>query len=489
MEAGPSPSIRKERSWWHREAGGREVLQVALPMVVSTMSWTVMTYVDRVILANYSSTSMAAAFTAGIVWFAVFCVFMGICSYVSTFVSQYHGDDQPERIGPIVWQGNWFAALSVPVAILAIPLAWPIFATAGHSAETTEQEVVYYQILCLGGPGLAFAQALSCFYSGRGMTWVVMIVDIIATIVNLGLDWLLIYGMWGFPEMGIAGAAWASVIALWLKPVIYLALLYQRSHKSEFNSYQWRFEPTQFRRLVYYGGPGGVQMLLDVAGFTVFVILIGRLGDLEAQATSMAFSVNTISFMPVWGLGIAASILVGQRLGENRDDLAERATWTTYQIGLAYMAVLTFLYAAFPDSFLSTFMMNDQMSDADKEVLHRMAVILLYFVAAYNMFDATQIIFVSALKGSGDTRFIMFVSLIMASALAVASYVAVEYFEFGVYECWVLLVIWLIIMAVVYLLRFMTGKWRHMRVIDQVHHAQGETHDEQLARSKPATDG
>lgn len=456
-------------------------MQVALPMVVSTMSWTVMTYVDRAILANYSPTAMAASFTAGIVWFAIFCVFMGVCSYVSTFVSQYHGDAQPEFIGPVVWQGCWFAALSIPIAIVAFPLASLIFASAGHSAEITEQEIIYFQIICLGGPGMAISQALSCFYSGRGMTWVVMLVDLFATAVNLLLDVLLIFGYWGFPEMGIAGAAWATTAALWLKPIIYWVLLRQPSHREQFRSDTWKLDLPLLRRLVYYGGPGGVQMLLDVGGFTIFVMLIGRLGDMQAQASTMAFSVNTVSFMPVWGLGIAVSILVGQRLGENRDDLAERATWTTYQIGMVYMALLTVLYLVVPDVFLASFMQNDSISAADKESLHEMAVILLYFVAAYNMFDATQIIFVSALKGSGDTMFIMLVSFVMATALAGASYVAVEYLGVGIYGCWVLIVIWLIIIAAVYLLRFMTGKWRHMRVIEQVHHAQGATHDEDEA--------
>ena len=124
-------------------------------------------------------------------------------------------------------------------------------------------------------------------------------------------------------------------------------------------------------------------------------------------------------------------------------------------------------------------MKNETMSTADKEILDGMALILLYFVAAYNMFDATQIIFVSALKGSGDTRFIMMMSLAMATALAVMSYLAVEVFHFSVYGCWVLIVIWLIVMAAAYLLRFLTGKWRHMRVIEQVHHAQGATHEEE----------
>jgi MATE family multidrug resistance protein len=474
MDASSSQPTYDETSWWHRESGGREVLQVALPMVVSTMSWTVMTYVDRMFLAWYSPTSLAASFSAAIVWFAVFCVFIGICSYVSTFVSQYHGDNQPERIGPIVWQGNWLAILSLPLAILVFPIAPLFFENAGHSPEVTEQEIVYFQILCFAGPPMVIAAAQSCFYSGRGMTWVVMLVDLFATLVNLVLDYFMIFGYAGFPELGIAGAGWATVIGFWTKPIIYWYLLRQPQHRQTFRTHDWKFDLPLLRRLVYFGGPGGVQMLLDITGFTIFVILIGRLGDLEAQATSMAFSINTVSFMPVWGLGIAVSILVGQRLGENRDDLASRATWTTYQIGLAYMALITFMYIVWPNLFLQGFI-EKNADVAHRDELHKMALTLLYFVAAYNMFDATQIIFVSALKGSGDTRFIMLMSLLMASVLAVMSYLAVEVFRFNVYGCWVLIVIWLIVMAAAYFLRFMTGKWRHMRVIEQVHHSQGAT--------------
>ena len=472
MDSATRQPATDEASWWRRPSGGREVMQVALPMVVSTMSWTVMTYVDRAFLAHYSPTAMAAAFSAGVVWFAFYCVFLGTCSYVNTFVSQYQGDGQPERIGPVVWQGNWLAAISIPLTLAIIPLAHVLFANAGHSQEVTDQEISYFQILCLGGPGMVIAQSQSCFYSGRGLTWVVMFVDLLATVVNLALDALLIFGMWGFPELGIEGAAWATVAALWLKPCIYFFLLRQPSHREEFHTQDWKFELPLFRRLVYYGGPGGMQMVLDVTGFTVFVILIGRLGDLEAQATTMAFSINTVSFMPVWGLGIAAGILVGQRLGENRDDLANRATWTTYQIGMVYMGLISIVYVVFPGLFLQNFI-DETLTPEYRVELERMARLLLYFVAAYNMFDATQIIFVSALKGSGDTKFIMLVSLVAATSLAVLSYLAVEIFHFGVYECWVLIVVWLIGLAMVYLRRFMGGKWRTMRVIEQIHHIPG----------------
>lgn len=441
-----------------------------------------MTYVDRAMLAHYNPIAMSAAFSAGVLWFALFCVFLGICSYVSTFVSQYHGDEQPERIGPVVWQGNWLALLSVPLALAAIPLAPWIFALAKHRPEVTEQEIRYFKILCLGGPGMVLATSFSCFYSGRGMTWVTMLVDLLGTAVNLVLDYLLIFGYAGFPEMGIAGAAWATVVGVWVKPFIFFALMWQRTNRTTFHTDHWRLELPLFRRLVYYGGPGGMQMLLDVTGFTIFILLVGRLGDMPAMASSMAFSINTVSFMPVWGLGMAAGILVGQHLGENRDDLAARATWTTYQIGMVYMGLLTVLYVALPDLFLTSF-----IEGTTQPALYQMALTLLYFVAAYNAFDTTQIIFVSALKGSGDTRFIMFVSLIMATTLAALTYLAVEVLHLDVYACWVIIVFWLTLLAVTYLVRFLGGQWRSMRVIEQIHHRQPENCELAVPEACPET--
>ncbi len=116
-----SPS--ESPSWWGRPAGGREVLTVALPLVISSLSWTIMTFVDRVLLKWESGDAMAAAFAAGTVWFAALCLPLGIAMYTSTFVSQYFGAGQHERIGLAVWQGVWLSLVVGPLLLLAIPLA------------------------------------------------------------------------------------------------------------------------------------------------------------------------------------------------------------------------------------------------------------------------------------------------------------------------------------------------------------------------------
>lgn len=470
MSAGSLPHT-SDSSWWGRPAGGREVIVVAMPLVVSSVSWTVLTFIDRMFLHWVSGTSMSAAFSAGMVWFLVFSLPMGICTYANAFVAQYHGDGQPEQIGPSMWQSVWVALLSTPFALACIPLAAIIFQIAEHGAESTQQEILYFQILCVGGPAMLVTQAFSAFYSGRGETWVVMLIDGFIALVNVALDYAWIFGTLGFPAMGIAGAAWATVAALWLKVIVYLVLLMQRKHRQQYNTLSgMRFSRDLFGRLIYYGGPSGLQMILEVLGFTVFVVLVGRIGALETEATTMAFSISSFAFMPVWGFGMATSVLVGQHLGEDRDDLAVRATWTTLTIALTYIALLSLLFVLTPDLFLGVFFAHNTAVAAEQVAVRAMAEILLRFVAAYCLFDTLAMIFVSAIKGAGDTRFVLYVSLVMASLLAVLSWLTVEVWHAGVYACWSIITVWVWAMGLIYWLRFRQGSWRSMRVIEQHHH-------------------
>ena len=457
-----------DRSWWQRPAGGREVLQVALPLVISSLSWTVMTFVDRVFLKWVSGEAMSAAFSASMVWFLLLSLPLGICAYTNTFVAQYLGDGQLRRIGPSVWQGVWAGLAFTPLALGGIVAAPWIFRLGGHPEAIAALEVRYFEILCVGVPGMLISQALAAFFSGRGKTRVVMWVDAVFAIVNLVLDYLMIFGHGGFPEMGIAGAGWATVWALWMKAIAYAWLMLSPEYRERFGTWVGLgVDVSLFRRLMYYGGPSGIQMALDVAGFTVFIILIGRLGEVAAEATSMAFSISTLAFMPIYGLAMATSILVGQRLGENRDDLAARSTWTTLSLGLGYMAIISFCYLVIPELFLFPFFAGSDQPAEAREQVWLLARHLLRFVAAYNLFDAVLMVFAHAIKGAGDTQFVLRVSLVMSVVLAGLSWLCVETFAWGVYGCWCVITGWVWILGTIFFARFQGGNWRSMRVIEQ----------------------
>jgi MATE family multidrug resistance protein len=459
-------------SWWRRPAGGREVLALALPMVVSTLSWTLMTFIDRMILQHVSGAAMSAAFSASIIWFAMLSLLWGICSYASTFVSQYYGDQQYDHIGPVVWQGVWLAALFSPIAIGARLIAPSLF--ADHSPEISALEIRFFQILCWGAPGMLAAQSLEAFFSGQGRTRVVMLVDAAAVLVNLILACVLVLGWGGVTSWGMEGAAWATVAAQWSRAAIYTWLVLGADNRRRFNTLSMRLQAPMMARLLRFGGPSGVQMLLDVGGFAVFVQMIGKLGLVETNATSLVFSISHVAFMPVWGLGMATVVLVGQKLGEDRPELATRAAGTTLRMALGYMLLMSLLFSLAPNVFLSGFFSHDAIDAADQLAVRQLAIKLLLFVSAYNICDAAIIIFVSVLRGAGDTRFVMFVSAVMAAILAGTTWLGVEKWKLDVYALWTLITVWVYALAVIYVLRYYQGKWRAMRVIDQVHaHPEG----------------
>jgi MATE family multidrug resistance protein len=453
-----------ERSWWRRPCGGRDVLQLALPLVLSSLSWTLLTFVDRMFLMWWSRDSLAASFPAALLWWALLCCPLGVCMYAGTFVSQYFGNGQVHRIGAVVWQGVWIGLFAAPLAMLPMLFADSIFALAGHGAQVRVEEVTYFWIVSLSTPAMLVSNAFSCFYSGQGKTRVVMLVDMGSVLLNIILDYVWIFGHAGFPAAGIAGAAWATFVAVVAKVVVYGALLARTDNRRTFGSLDWAFDGPLFRRLLKFGGPAGMQMLLEVGGFTVFVFLVGSLGIKELAATNLAFNVSSLAFMPVFGLSTAVSILVGQQLGRNAPDLAARATWTCLWLATLYMAMVSAMYVGVPDLFLFGFFPGE--TTASNQEIRSIAVVLLRYVAAYNLFDALNMVFVSAIKGAGDTRFVFATSLIMAIILAVGTWAAVEYFGAGLHGCWMLVTAWVWMLGVVYWLRFLRGPWRSMRVID-----------------------
>jgi MATE family multidrug resistance protein len=478
----PAPAITEDQpaaaeSLWSRPSGVREVLSIALPMVASTLSWTLMSFIDSSILYHVSEKAMTAAFSASVFWFAALSFFWGICSYTSTFVSQYHGDDQPERIGPAVWQGVFLALMFAPLALAAMPLGRYFFQS--HAPDMAALETRFFQLLCLGAPGMLAAQSLEGFFSGRGRTWIVMCVDAGAVVINLVLALVLVLGWGGVTPLGIDGAAYATVIAQWSRAAIYMAVFLSSGNRRAYNTLGGaRLDATLFKRLIRFGGPSGVQMVLDVGGFTYFVQKIGQLTLVDFAATSLVFRVSHLAFMPVWGLGIATTVLVGQRLGESRPDLARRAVGTTYLLGLCYMGTISALFVLAPDVLLQFFKPDTAEAAANSVAIHDLAVQLMMFVAAYNLFDATLIIFSSVLRGAGDTKFIMRLSMASAALLIAATWLAVDVFKGNVYVCWSIITGWVWLLAATYIVRYRQGRWQSMRVIEQTHHDGGAIPDE-----------
>ena len=219
---------------WQEEGGYREVLKIAIPLILSTGSIVIQHFVDRMFLAWHSAEAVASATPAGLISYSLMSIFIGTATYVNTFVAQYSGAERHTRIGPAVWQGLYFALFACLAILPLYPMAPKIFALAGHAPELQQMETQYFQVLIFSGFATTASSAMAGFFTGRGKTRVVMWVTFASTAVNIFFDYGLIFGNLGFPSLGIRGAALATILSQYIRVIIYVLLIMGLHHRKKY---------------------------------------------------------------------------------------------------------------------------------------------------------------------------------------------------------------------------------------------------------------
>ena len=259
--------------------GYRETLRVAIPLTVSTGTWSVQILIDRVFLTWHSDQAIAASLPASLLYGTIGALFAGTLSYASVFVAQYHGAGRSDRIGPTIWQGFYLSIVAGCLLAVIIPFSDSVFRLAGHSPALGALETSYFRILCLSAGPTCVAVTASRFFTGRGRTVVVMWAEGAAVAVNIVLDYALIFGNWGMPRMGIRGAGWATFSAYGFLACVYLLLIFRRPNRRAYRTLAgWRPDWPLFTRMIRYGGPAGVTQSSAIMGLAAFTLVVGRLG-------------------------------------------------------------------------------------------------------------------------------------------------------------------------------------------------------------------
>ncbi|MFA5689376.1 MAG: MATE family efflux transporter [Kiritimatiellales bacterium] len=448
-------------------ASYRQLLKIAIPLIVTSASFTIQNFCDRMFLAWYSSAALQAAVPAGVLAFTLICGFMAMVAFANTLVAQYYGTGDLHSCSRSVAQAVLLSICTFPLILLLIPVGLGLLNVSGHAPDVLFEERRYFMIMMFSGLSITLNAAISSFFSGRGITRIIMVTAILSTLVNIILNWLLIFGHGPFPEMGIAGAGIASVIATFVSPVIMLCLYFSKEADRDYHTRRlFKFDAPLFRRLLRFGIPSGVHMVLDMASFTVFVLLIGRLGETAFVAANIVLSVNHISFMPSIGIGQAAATLVGQHIGRGNYSGASRSGWHAVQIGWIYTAFAAATFLLFPEFYVELFSRSDSIPFDE---VFGVARILLIFAAAWGLMDSTTIILAGALRGAGDTHFVMW---FMTSAawffFALGEFVIIVLLNLGIYVAWGWMVFYICILCTGFIMRFRSTRWHNIQLIE--HH-------------------
>jgi len=357
--------------------------------------------------------------------------------------------------------------VSAPLILACIPLGNLLLTWGGHEPEVLNLEREYFSILMAGGAALPLNAALSSFFSGRGKTTVVLWGNLIGNVANAVLSYILIFGKLELPAMGIRGAGLATAIT-GVVPALYWSLLFlsSRYQASYATRMELRWDRHLFVMLLRYGLPSGVQFFLDVASFTIFVLLVGRLGEVALATSNIVLSIEMLSYLPMAGMSIATATLVGDYIGRRQHASAERSAYSALTLSSAYSLLFAVLFLAAPRIFLDLFANGG--SSGSFEGVEATGVILLRIVAIYAVFNNVFMVFCGALNGAGDTRFAMWTQIGLSWVFFVPSaYVVIEFLGLGVFAAWGAMLIYVVLLGLAFYLRFRSGYWKTIRMVEQ----------------------
>lgn len=433
------------------------MLKLAAPMVVTNISFTVMQFVDRFMVSRLGTEALAAILPAGIISFVPASFAMGVMTSVNTFVSQSLGRGQKKDCSNYFWQGIYMGLLYISVtAALMWPAAPWIFRTLGHEPAVVSLEVIYLRIMLYAQFLAVFVWASSQFFMGVHRPIITMYAAVAGQAVNIGANYLLIFGKFGFPAMGIAGAGWGTFIGITISAGIGMAMFWGREMNSNFSSRStMNIDLGKTADLVKVGFPAGFGIMMNMMFWGIILFgLVGRFGKESLAATSAVFSCMNISFMPVVGLGTALTAAVGKSIGEGRKDVAIKQTGVCLRVALAYMGLVGLCFFIFRNGLMAFW------APADKEVVS-IGVNIFIFAAVFQVFDAILIIYYDALCGAGDTLWLAIVEACGAAfIMGLGGFIMIKFFpELGALGPWGAATVKIVVVAFANRWRFKSNRW------------------------------
>lgn len=402
VDAAPS-TIAGSRAAWRGELGA--LLTLGLPMAATQIvQYSVLT-VDTLMIGRLGAAPLAAASLGLVIYFVAWLAGLGPAMAVSPMVSQALGVDENsvDEVRLSVRMGLWAIALMAPFVLLIFLLTEQVARTLGQPAELARLAGPYVIALA---PGWAFAMGvlvLRNFLAAIGETRAPLLIVIATTLLNAGLNWLLIYGNAGFPRLELVGAGIASSIVNAIG-FFALVLFIRRDPRSRrFSLFRNVFSPdwAHLREVVRLGWPIGVAIAFEGMLFNACVFLMGRIGVAEVAAYQVALNVASIAFMAPLGLAMAGSVRVGLAAGAQDWPRVRRAAALTVALAVAAIMLVAIPVIAFPEVVAGFYLDRADPANAGVIVL---VTKFLVIAAAFMLFDATQVASAQALRGLKDVR-------------------------------------------------------------------------------------
>ncbi len=445
-----------EQNHTSEETSLKYMLKLAAPMVVTNISFTVMQFVDRFMVSRLGTEALAAILPAGVISFLPASFAIGVMTSVNTFVSQSLGRGQKRDCSNYCWQAIYMglAYLLVVVAIMWPAAPW-IFRTLGHEPAVVNLEVIYLRIMLYTQFLAIFIWSSSQFFMGVHRPIITMYAALFGQVVNIAANYVLIFGKFGFPAMGIAGAGWGTFIGQAVGAGIRMAMFLSGDTNLNFRSRQTvNVDFSKMAGLLKVGLPAGFGLMVNVAFWGMILFgLVGRFGKEALAGTSAVFSCINVSVMPIVGIGTALTAAVGKSIGEGRKDVAIKQTSVCLRVALVYMGLVGLCFFVFRNGLMAFWSSDDKVIEA--------GVNILIFAAIFQVFDAATLIYSGSLRGAGDTVWLAVISALGAVViLGLGGLFILMFFpELGSLGPWIAATVNIIAVGLANRWRFKSNRW------------------------------
>lgn len=442
----------------------RDILALAAPVVVSKLSFTAMGLVDTAMVGRLGASEQAAVGIATTYIFTCYVLGLGLIGVVNTFVAQQHGAGRPGECGVALGHGLRMATAVGAVTLVVLLASKPVFSHLGLSAAVAHHAYEYLFWRVLGLLPVFWYWTYNGFLEGLGETRVPMYISLAANAMNIVLDLGLIFGVGPMPPFGVAGAGMATAASNTFMLLCYVWVVHRPGSPWARFGVGRVFAPIQWpllRQMLRVGLPMGVQFQLEIGAFLLFSVFVGQVGDVPLAAHQVALRVMSVSFMTAWGISVAATTLVGRRLGAGEPEIAAASGRRTVLLGLGFTLICALFFAAFPGLIARAF-----TSDS---AVRALAAPLIVIMAFAQIFDGLNIVSYGALKGAGDTRGPMWIVIALNWVLGVPLvFWLTQPAGLGASGAWWGVAVVLMAQGVVLYLRFRAGRWKRLLVIQDI---------------------
>jgi MATE family multidrug resistance protein len=460
----------------------REVWSQAWPTVIAMLSYTLMQFVDSLMVSVLGPLEVAAQGNGGSwSWVAISFGF-GVLTLVNTLVAQRVGAGRTDEIARYGWGGLWLAAgywlfILIPFALVIGPL----FTMMGHEPRLVSMETGYAQILLGAGIVTIGAKALANFFFGLQRPKIVTVAAIAGNLTNILANYVFIYGERGLPELGlpgipgmpefgVAGAAIGTAIGSTVEALIPLAIFLSRRLDAIYAIRRaWRPDLPAIRDILRLGWAAGLHFGNEMVCWSIFMtVLAGGFGSAHMTAGWAAMRFVHMSFMPAVGLSTAATSLVGKHIGEGDLARAGRSAHAAVFIAVVWMTLCAVIFVVFRNELTSVFVDDGTPQDLAAQI-RRIGAEIFICAAIFQTLDAIGIVYTGALRGAGDTVFPGILTVVLSWVVIVAGgYAMVRFFpQLEATGPWIAATAYIAILGVVLAIRFERGGWKRLHLLER----------------------